>query len=63
VGLAKINMGSIFMGSLFMLISAYLVMAVGSLGGKIFGGGILAILGLLSLAGGLSGIGSIRKKK
>lgn len=49
------NIGKIFMAVIFFLIAAYIFFYVSSPAGKIFGGGILTVLGLLSLVKAFKG--------
>ena len=47
------NTGKFFLGAIFLLVAAYIFFYVPSPAAKIFGGGILAILGLITIIPGL----------
>jgi len=60
------NTRKIFMAAVFFLAAAYIFFYTSSPGAKIFGGGILAVLGLLSLVKAFMGskcCGKDEKKK
>ena len=45
--------GKVFLGSIFLLVAIYIIVFVSGPAAKLFGGGIMAILGLLMLIPGL----------
>ena len=45
--------GKVFLGAIFLLVAVYIIVFVPSPAAKLFGGGIMAILGLLTLIPGL----------
>jgi uncharacterized membrane protein len=45
--------GKVFLGSIFLLVAIYIFVFVQSPAAKLFGGGVMAILGLLTLIPGL----------
>jgi len=45
--------GKVFVGSIFLLVAIYIIAFVSSPAAKLFGGGVMAILGLLMLIPGL----------
>jgi hypothetical protein len=47
------NTGKVFLGSIFLLVAIYIIVFVPSPAAKLFGGGVMAILGLLTLIPGL----------
>lgn len=47
------NTGKIFLGAIFLLVAAYIIFYVPGSAAKIFGGGVLAILGLITIIPGL----------
>jgi len=47
------NTGKVFLGSIFLLVAIYIIVFVSDPAAKLFGGGVMAILGLLTLIPGL----------
>lgn len=47
------NEGTVFLGAVFLLVAIYLILFEDSPEAKLFGGGILGILGLLTLIKGI----------
>jgi uncharacterized membrane protein len=47
------NTGKVFLGSIFLLVAIYIIVFVPSPAAKLFGGGVMAILGLLTLIPGV----------
>ena len=47
------NTGKVFLGAIFLLVAIYIIVFVPSPEAKLFGGGVMAILGLLTLIPGL----------
>ena len=45
--------GKVFLGAIFLLVAVYIIVFVPSPAAKLFGGGIMAVLGLLVLIPGL----------
>ena len=47
--------GKVFLGALFLLIAIYIIGFVSGAEAKLFGGGVMGILGILSLYRGIKG--------
>ena len=45
--------GKVFLGAIFLLVAVYIIIFVPSPAAKLFGGGVMVILGLLTLIPGL----------